>query len=107
MIKHFLIALALLWLPISGTNAQEIYQLSPDALEKVRQTSQKMAPRIERRHAHELRTDGPETKTGISFIAQSVYIGRYRKVISPATGRLQQWAWRSSQVMLYQVISSM
>ncbi|MBO6562103.1 MAG: hypothetical protein JJ959_16280 [Nisaea sp.] len=93
MIIRALIALALLWFPVSAANAQEIYQLSPDALEKVRQTSQKMAPRIERQHTHELRADGPETKTGVSFIAQSIYVGRYRKVVSPATGRLQQWAF--------------
>lgn len=93
MIKRAIIALALIGIPLFDASAQQIYQLSPAALEKVRQTSRQMAPRLEFKHAHELRADGPETMSGMSFIGQSVYVGRYRKVVSPATGRLQQWAF--------------
>tara|TARA_E500000318_G_scaffold89870_2_gene87540 strand:+ start:2530 stop:3627 length:1098 start_codon:yes stop_codon:yes gene_type:complete len=81
---------------LAGTaSAQQVIQLSPEALNAVRQQSESLAPfQREQREGLELRGNDPRERTGISYHGGGVFIGRFAFSVSPVANHVGHWVFK-------------
>jgi len=82
-------------LHVGVAGAQEVIQLSPEALEAIRKKSEMLVPRKEvRRDGLELRGADPEERVGISYHGGGIFVGRFARSVSPADSRRKHWVFQ-------------